>query len=189
MPTAKLVSSVFDSKFTNKFGSDNFKFKLEFDNGDIGVFTTIDKYIQGTGDSIQQTRFPIGKECEYDIETVQWGNNTVEKITPPKKVAPGQYTGRKADPNRSKRIMKNVSLDCAIRYKLCYPDNEQKVFELANIFYKWIESKATDEGLSISAQAALKMTITSIEPANDPKYNIVENLFPIADAYLNYTTT
>jgi hypothetical protein len=188
-----LLSSKFDKVYTTKFGTQNFKFTLLFENGDTGSFSTIEKFVNPVlieGETTyEQTRWPVGQEAEYQIGTIDGAYGPYTKIAPVKQV-PGQPTGRKSDPNKSKRIRKNVSLDCAIRYKLSGQKSEHSLSQVSDLFAKWIEHKGMDEGLSISAQAALKMAITSIELLEEEKETVsVEDILSLAEKYFKYTTS
>ncbi len=188
------VATLVSSKFNKVFNVQNrefFSFTLTFDNGDTGKYNTVAKYVTGSGDNREQTRFEIGKKHEYMIEEKSSSYGDYYKISPPQS-PPGESPGRRKDPQRSKRIRKSVSLDCAIRYKLAFKNNELPLFQISDLYAKWINQQGDDEATSISSQAALKMATTTIEGLTDEqkvKYQNIEEVIELAIMYYKYVTT
>jgi len=160
MAEKKAIPSRIDwvREYTNNYGTFHV-FEIQFDNGDVGEFTTTKKD--------DQTKFTIDEEVVYTAtENTDKQGNVYNKIDKPKQDQRPSGSGgsRGQDPLKQRSIMANVALECANRIIIHMDQTDAIKPDLAGLktmadkFYNYIMTKsAGDTQKSITIQAQLKI--------------------------------
>lgn len=148
--TSKIKSIEFKSEWPNPRGGVVYYHNIEFENGDKGDIGTKEK------DSLR-----VGDEIEYTVQSTDKGNK-IKKVSSFQGGGGGGQYKRQDDPATRKRIVRSVCIECAIKYR-AITQHTDKLTDIANTFEAWVETKGTDQGQNISAQASLSRAVTYVE--------------------------
>lgn len=132
---AKVDVVTFKKEFTSQYGT-LYSFEVKFNNGDTGFYNSKTK---------DQSKFVIGTEVEYEIETKSNDKGSWSVVKPVAAQKPFGGGFGKSAPKNENSIIAQSSIKASVELICAGKINPEKLFETAEKIMTWVKEKGKQE--------------------------------------------